>query len=95
MENDVEVDNNNNTGKRFHQDEKNINENEATNAHTENLGEEEKTMIWDILKLMKDNNGIELKWFNKVYGCVLADWSRKINRILKHIRAESITNTNI
>lgn len=45
MENDVEVDNNNNTGKRFHQDEKNINENEATNAHTENLGEEEKTMI--------------------------------------------------
>ena len=53
------------------------------------------TMIWDILKLIKDNNGIELKWFNKVYGCVLADWSRKINRILKHIRAESITNTNI
>ena len=62
---------------------------------TENLGEEEKTMIRDILDLMKDNSRIELRGFNKINGCVLAEWSRKINCILKYIRTENITDTNI
>ena len=44
---------------------------------------------------MKDNSEIELRWFNEVDRCVLADWSRKINHILKHIRTENITDTNI
>ena len=52
-------------------------------------------MIQDILDLVKDNRGIELRVFNKVDRCVLAEWSRKINRILKRIRTENITDTNI
>ena len=49
---DVEVNNNDNTGERFYQDEENILENKATQVDTENLREEEKTMIQDILDLM-------------------------------------------
>ena len=45
--------------------------------------------------LVKDNNGIELRGFNKIDRCVLAEWSRKINFILKHIRTEYITDTSI
>ena len=60
-----------------------------------NIGEEEKTMIQDILDLMKDNSRMELRKFNKIDRCVLADWTRKINCILKHIRTETITDTNI
>ena len=94
-EKDREVNNNDNTRERFYQDEENIHENKATQVDTENLGEEEKTMIQDILGLMKDNSRIELKEFNKIDRCVLAEWSRKINCILKHIRTENITDTNI
>ena len=36
-------------------------ENEATQADTENFQVEEKTMIQDILNLMEDNSGIELR----------------------------------
>ena len=32
----------------------------------QNLGDEEKTMIQDILDLMTENSGIELRRFNKV-----------------------------
>ena len=91
----VEVNNNDNTGERFYQDKGNIHENEATQVDTENLGEEEKTMIQDILHLMKDNSRIELRGFNKIDRCLLAEWSRNINCILKHIRTENITDTNI
>ena len=93
-EKDIEVNNNDNTRERFYQDGENIQENEATEVDTENLGEEEKTMIQDILDLMKDNSRIELRGFNKIDRCVLAEWSRKINCILKHIRTEIITDTN-
>ena len=34
----MKVNNNDNTGKRFYQDEENIQENEATQVDTENLG---------------------------------------------------------
>ena len=34
----MEVNNNDNTGKRFYQDEENIQENEANQVDTENLG---------------------------------------------------------
>ena len=44
---------------------------------------------------MKDNSRIELRGYNKIDRCVLAEWSRKINCILKHIRTENITDTNI
>ena len=85
-EKDVEVNNNDNTGERFHQDEENIHENEAIQADKENL-REEKSMILDILDLVKGNGRIELEGFNKTDRCVLAGWSRKSNYILKHIRA--------
>ena len=52
-------------------------------------------MIQDILDLMKDNSGIELRGFNKANRCVRTEWSRKINHILKHIRIQNITDTNI
>ena len=45
--------------------------------------------------LVKDSNGIELRGFNNVTRCVLTEWSRKINCILKHIRTEHITDTSI
>ena len=90
----IEVNNNDNTGERFYQDDENIHKNEATQVDTENLGEE-KTMTQDILDLMKDNSRIELRGFNNIGRCVLAEWSRKINCILKHIRTENITDTNI
>ena len=93
-EKDIELINNDNTDERFYQDEENIQEKEVAQVNTQNLAEE-KTMIQDILDLMKDNRGIELRVFNKVDRCVLAEWSRKINRILKHIRTENITDTNI
>ena len=44
---------------------------------------------------MKDTSGIELRGLNKTDRCVLAERSRKINCILKHIRTENITDTNI
>ena len=92
-EKDLDVKNNDNTGEQFYQDEENIHENETTQVDSENLGEE-KTMIQDILDLMKDNSRIELTGFNKT-DCVRAEWSRKINHILKHIRIEKIADTNI
>ena len=91
----IEVNSNDNTGEQFYQDEENIYENEATQVDTENLGEEEKIMIQDILNLMKENSRIELREFNKIDRSVLAKWSRKINCILKHIRTENITDKNI
>ena len=52
-------------------------------------------MIQDILDLMKDNSRIELRRFNKIDKCVLAELARKINCILKNIRTENSTETNI
>ena len=52
-------------------------------------------MIRDILDLMKDNSRIEIRRFNKIDRYVLTEWSRKINCILKHIKTENITDTNI
>ena len=75
---DIEIHNNDNTGERFYQDEENIRKNEATQVDTDNLGEEEKTMIQNILDLMEDNNRMELRAFNKIDRCMLAEWSRKI-----------------
>ena len=69
--------------------------NQATQVDTEDLGDGEKTMIQDILDLMKDNSRIELRGFKKIDRCELAEWSRKKNRILKHIRPENIEDTNI
>ena len=44
---------------------------------------------------MKDNSRTELRGFHKIDRCVFAEWSMKINRILKHSRTENITHTNI
>ena len=44
---------------------------------------------------MKGNSIIELRGFNKIGRCVLAELSRKINCILKHITTENITDANI
>ena len=44
---------------------------------------------------MKDNSRIELRGFNRIGRCVLAEWSRKINCILKHVTTENITDINI
>ena len=52
-------------------------------------------MIRDILDLMKDNSRTEIRRFNKIDRYVLTEWSRKINCILKHIKTENITDTNI
>ena len=93
-EKDIKINNNDNTGEQFYQDEENTHENEAIQVDSEDL-EKEKTMIQDILDLIKDNSRIELRGFNKIDRCALAAWSRKINRILKHIRPENITDTNI
>ena len=65
-EKDIKVSNNGNTGERFYQDEDNTHENKATQVDREDLGEEEKTMIKDILDL-------EFRGFNKIDKCVLAE----------------------
>ena len=52
-------------------------------------------MIQDILDLMKDNSRTELRGFNITDRCVLADWPKKINCIVKHMRTENIADTNI
>ena len=70
-EKDIEVNNNDNTSEQFYQDEENIHKNEATQVDTENLEEEEETMIQDLLDLMKYNSRIELRGFNKIDRCVL------------------------
>ena len=44
---------------------------------------------------MKDNSRIELTEFDKIDRSVLAEWSRKKNCILEHIKTENITDTNI
>ena len=88
----MEVNNNDNTGERFYQNEENIHENKVTQVDTQNLGDKEKTMVQDILDLMKNNSRIELRIFNKIDRCILAEWSRKINCILKHIKTENITD---
>ena len=87
----MEVDNNDNTGERLYQDEENIHKNKVSQVDTENFGDEERTMIEDVLYLMKDNSGIELGGINKVDRCVIAEWSRNRNCILKHIGMENIT----
>ena len=94
-EKEIEVNNNGNTVEWFYQYEENIHKNKHTQVDTENLGEEEKTMIQDVLDLTKDNSRIELRGFNKIDRCILAELSRKINCILKHIRTENSTDTNI
>ena len=38
---------------------------------------------------------MELRGFNKNDRCVLAEWSKKRNCILQHIKTENITHTNI
>ena len=58
-EKEIEVNNNDNNGEQFYQNHKNIHKNESTQVDTENLRQEEKTVIPDILDLMKDNNQIE------------------------------------
>ena len=93
-EKDKEINNNDNTGEQFYQDEENIRETKVARDDTEDLGQE-KTTIQAILDLMNDNSEEELTGFNKVDRCVLPDWSRKINCILKHIRTEYIVDTNI
>ena len=93
-EKDVEVNNKDNTGYRFYQDKENIHKSKATQVDTENLGDGEKTLMQDILHLIKDNSRTELRGFNKIDRYVLAEWSRKINCILKYIRTENITDTN-
>ena len=94
-EKDINVNNNNNTGEWFYLDKENIHNNEVTQVDTENLGEEEKKIIQDILHLMKDNCRIELRGFNKTDRCVPAELSMKIDCILKHVRTENIIDTNI
>ena len=59
-EKDVEVNNNDNTSEQFYQDEENIHDSKVTQVDTANLRGEMKTMIQDILDLMKDNCRIEL-----------------------------------
>ena len=93
-EKDKEINNNDNTGEQFYQDEENIFETKVTRDDTEDLGQE-KTAIQAILDLMNDNSEEELTGFNKVDRCVLSDWSMKINCILKHIRTEYIVDKNI
>ena len=44
---------------------------------------------------MKDNSAIEVRGFNKIDRCVIAEWLRKINRILKDIRTGNIADINI
>ena len=93
-EKDKEINNNDNTGEQFYQDEENIYETKVTRDDTEDLGQE-KTAIQAILDLMNNNSEEELTGFNKVDRCVLSDWSMKINCILKHIRTEYIVDKNI
>ena len=50
----------------FYQDQENTHANEATHVNTENLGEEDKTVIQVILDLMKDSGRIELRQFDKI-----------------------------
>ena len=45
----------------------------TTQVDTEDLGEEKKIMMQDILDLMKDNSRIELRGFNKIVRCVLVE----------------------
>ena len=71
IEKGIEVSNNDNTGERFNQDEENIHKNDTAQVDTENLGEEEKTMIQDILDLMKDNSRIELRDLTKLIDVCL------------------------
>ena len=93
-EKDKEINNNDNTGEQFYQDEENIRETKVARDDTEDLGQE-KNAIQAILDLMNDNSEEELTGFNKVDRCVLSDWSMKINCILKHIRTEYIVDKNI
>ena len=93
-EKDKEINNNDNTGEQFYQDEENIYETKVTRDDTEDLGQE-KTAIQAILDLMNDNSEEELTGFNKVDRCVLSEWTMKINCILKHIRTEYIVDKNI
>ena len=93
-EKDKEINNNDNTGEQFYQDEENIRETKVARDDTEDLGQE-KNAIQAILDLMNDNSEEELTGFNKVDRCVLPNWSRKINHILKHIRTGYIVDTNI
>ena len=72
-EKEIEVNNNGNTVEWFYQYEENIHKNKHTQVDTENLGEEEKTMIQDVLDLTKDNSRIELRGFNKIDRCILAE----------------------
>ena len=90
----IDVNNNDNTDKQFHQDEQNIHDNETIQLDTKNL-REEKTMIHGIFDLMGDDSRIELRGFNKIDRYARTKWSRKINHILKYIRIEKITEANI
>ena len=89
----IEVRNNDNTGEKFYQDEENTHKNKATQVDKENARQWDKTMIQNILDLMKSNNRMELRRFSKIDRCVIPEWSRKINCTLNHIRTENIIDT--
>ena len=82
-EKDIKVNNNDNTGEQFYQNEENMHKNEANQADTGYLGDEKKTMKQDILDLMKGDCRIKLRGFKKIDRCVLVEWSRKIRSYLK------------
>ena len=61
----------------------------------EGRSEEEKIMIKNIIEITEHNLEKEVNGFKKVDRNLLKDWTMKTNAILKGIKSENITGTNI
>ena len=55
---------------------------------------EEKQLINDILEIMRSGQGWNGAGFKRVDRKVLAEWTKKVNRVMSEIQTKNITDTN-
>ena len=58
------------------------------------MNDEEMQMIKDIVEIMKSGQVWNGAGFKKVDRKMLADWTKKVNRVVSEIRTTSMTDTN-
>ena len=62
--------------------------------NVEEMSEEEKIMIKNIIEIAEYNLDEEVHGFKKVDRNLLKDWTMEVNTILKEIKSDNINKTN-
>ena len=62
--------------------------------NVEEISEEKKMMMKNMIEIAEHSLDEEVSEFKKVDRNLLKDWTMKVNAILKRIKSENITETN-